>query len=110
LPSFPVTNSYVEEDGTTILEIAATGLGKEDVSIDIDGNILKISGGKEKVEDSKKKVICKKLSDKKFSISYRCSSRQDLSQIKASIDKGLLVLTIPLKEEEKPIKRKVDIN
>lgn len=112
-PSYPPLNHYVLEDNTSILEIAAQGFSKNDISIDIDGDVLTITANKNE-EDKKDKntqryYICKKLGKRAFTLSFVLSDKFDLNNIDVSLDLGILKIILPIKEEKKKEKKTLEI-
>jgi len=85
-------------------EVACTGLKKEDVTVDIEEDILKISYNKP--EDSLKELhpgtIVNGLSKKSFNLGYKISSKYDLSKANGKLENGLLEIFIPITEKSKP--------
>lgn len=108
-PSYPVTNNYIDEKGTSIIEIAIPGMDKEDIEIKVEGDKLSIQGKKKEEKSEKGIYVHRKLAKRDFTISFKCSSKQDLDKIDALIENGLLVISIPLKEESKPKIRQITI-
>ncbi len=88
-------------NGITI-EVAAIGLDIEDITIELDGNRLKIAHSKEK--DNEPDYIYKKITNKSFELLWTLSNSLDFTSIDASLDKGLLSISIALKEESLPKK------
>lgn len=107
-PSYPVSNNYITEDGTSVIEVAIPGMSKKDIEIKVEGDTLYISG-ENKNEEKKGIYLHRKLARRKFDISFKCSSKQNLDKIEASIEDGLLVIQIPLREESKPKARQISI-
>lgn len=85
-------------------DIAAVGLDKKDIKIEVkDGNILTISHGKqEEKEGLDSSYICKGITRKAFSFAYKIGSKYELDKLEASLDKGLLKITIPTIPEKEP--------
>jgi HSP20 family protein len=108
-PSYPVSNNYVTDDGTSVIEVAIPGMSKKDIAIKVEGDILFIIGENKNEEEKKGIYLHRKLAKRKFDISFKCSSKQNLDMIEASIEDGLLVIQIPLKEESKPKVRQISI-
>jgi HSP20 family protein len=89
-------------------EVACTGLTKNDVKVDIEEDILKITYNKpEEAEEVKNKVIVKGLSKRSFNLGYKISSKFDLSKTEAKLENGLLEIFIPVAETSKPKSIKV---
>jgi len=86
---------YETTDGIRF-EIAAVGLDKEDISIIVDGDQLRITY--EKPNKAEEAPIYRGIKRSSFNITWKISTKFDLSKLEASLDKGLLVLTIPVAE------------
>ena len=83
-------------------EVACTGLSKEDVELNIEGDILKISYNKENEESTERRYICKGIAKRSFNLGYKIASKFDLSKAEAIMENGLLAIRIPFAEESKP--------
>ncbi len=83
-------------------EVACTGLSKEDVSLDIEGDILKISYNKEAKEYKDRNYIHRGVAKRSFNLGYKIASKFDLSKTEAIMIDGLLGIKIPFAEEAKP--------
>lgn len=83
-------------------EVACTGLSKEDIELNIEGDILKISYNKENEESTERSYICKGIAKRSFNLGYKIASKFDLSKAEAIMENGLLAIRIPFAEESKP--------
>jgi HSP20 family protein len=84
-------------------EIACTGLSKEDVNINIEGDILRITYEKDgENEIDITNYIHKGIARRSFNLGYKISSRFDLQNGDAQMDNGLLLISIPFAEQAKP--------
>lgn len=111
--SFFGNNSYPKVDVIDLedsIEIDAEipGLSKEEVSVDLEENILSITGSK-RTDDSteKKQYIRKELKRSSFKRSFKLSSSFELSKINAKFNNGLLNIKIPKKTPDKNKKIKI---
>lgn len=86
---------YETETGIQF-EIAAVGLDKKDIEILVEGDQLRIKYDKDQSED--KAPIYKGIKRSSFDISWKISTKFDLNKLTASLEKGLLVLNIPVAE------------
>ena len=86
---------FETEDGIRF-EIAAVGLDKEDISIIVDGDQLRITY--EKPNTPTERPIYRGIKRSSFSITWKVSTKFDLGKLEASLDKGLLILSIPVAE------------
>jgi HSP20 family molecular chaperone IbpA len=97
---------FETQDGI-LFEIAAVGLDQEDIEILIEADQLRIKY--EKVKPfNQDAAIYRGIKRSGFDLSWKISTKFDLSQLTANLDKGLLSLSIPV-AEGKAI-RKVEIN
>jgi len=92
---------YEDPDGLH-LEVACTGLAKEDVSINIEGDILRVSydkearyasGEKEQYED--RVYHYSGIAKRSFNFGYKVNNRFNLSEVNAEMENGLLNITVP---------------
>ena len=97
--SHPV-DIYETQDGLHF-EIACTGLSKEDVNINIEGDILRIKYEKND-DDEVINFIHKGIARRSFNLGYKVSSRFDLQNADAQMNNGLLKISIPFAEQAKP--------
>ena len=86
---------YETTDGIRF-EVAAVGLDKEDISIIVDGDQLRITY--EKPNTPEEAPIYKGIKRSSFNITWKISTKFDLSKLEASLDKGLLSISIPVAE------------
>jgi HSP20 family protein len=91
-----------ETDKGLHFEVACTGLSKEDVNLDIEGDILKISYNKEAKEYEDRTYIHTGVAKRSFNLGYKIASKFDLSKAEAMMENGLLGIKIPYAEEAKP--------
>lgn len=92
-------------------EIACTGLSKEDVNIDIEGDVLKVSYARPKGDDSPdsedRTYLVKNVARRSFNLGYKISTRFDLTKAEANMQGGLLHISIPFAESSKPRSLKI---
>ena len=84
-------------------DVACTGLTKEDVKVNIEEDILKISYKKPEDDDSiHPGTIHRGLARRSFDLGYKISAKYDLSKAEAKLENGLLEIAIPIAEKAKP--------
>ena len=92
-------------------EIACTGLSKEDVNIDIEGDVLKVLHTRPKGDDSPdsedRTYLVKNVARRSFNLGYKISTRFDLTKADANMQGGLLHILIPFAENSKPRSLKI---
>ena len=95
-----------ETDKGLHFEVACTGLSKEDIELNIEGDILKISYSKDaKAADAEAKgrnYIHRGVAKRSFNLGYKIASKFDLSKAEAMMEDGLLGIKIPYADEAKP--------
>ena len=87
---------FETQDGIRF-EVAAVGLDQEDIEILVEADQLRIKYDKPKPFDQET-AIYRGIKRSGFDLSWKISTKFDLSQLQASLDKGLLILTIPVAE------------
>lgn len=92
--SHPV-DIFETEDGI-LFEVAAVGLDKQDISIIVDRDQLRITY--EKPNKPEESPIYRGIKRSSFNLTWKISTKFDLSKLDASLDKGLLILTVPTAE------------
>jgi HSP20 family molecular chaperone IbpA len=103
---FPHPVDIYENKNGLHFEIACTGLGKSDVNIDIEGDVLKVNYNKPKEADCCEVNDCnyihKGVARRSFNLGYKIASKFDLPQAEASMKDGLLKISVPFAESAKP--------
>jgi HSP20 family protein len=106
--TLPAVNIKENENEFTV-EVAAPGMDKKDFKINLDNDILTISSEKtSKNEDINDKYTRKEYSYQSFERSFNLPKDVIASEkITASYKNGELLISIPKKEEAKPIPPKL---
>ena len=77
------------------LDIACTGIPKDDIEILIEGNIIKINYNRPIPENGEIEYIHKGIAKRSFNLGWKIDSRFDLQKADAEFINGLLHVTIP---------------
>ena len=88
-------------------ELAVVGLDQEDLDIQVEGDTLRISHDR-KTTEVERTYIQRGIARRSFDLAYKVAMKFDLSQLTATMDKGLLIIDIPISEERAP--KKITIN
>jgi HSP20 family protein len=97
------------------IEIVAEvpGLSKEQITIDVDGDVITLKGEKSNKASNEKEggvYLRREVKRSSFLRSFTADSKIfDLDNVKASFEDGVLELAIPKREPEKPKKRTISI-
>jgi len=78
------------------LEVACTGLAKEDVDINIEGDILRVSYTKDDTgKYQNREYHYSGIAKRSFNFGYKVNNKFNLSKVDAKMENGLLNITIP---------------
>jgi len=83
---------YQTDKGLEI-DIACTGISKEEIEIQIQDNILKVNYDKSKNENLD--YIHKGIAKRSFNLGWKIDSKFDLGKANAKFENGLLAISIP---------------
>jgi len=90
-----------ERDNGLGIDIACTGISKEDIEILIEGNIIRVNYDKPKEEDLGE-FIHRGIAKRSFNLGWKIDSRFDLSKATAAFKNGLLQVIIPFAKGSEP--------
>ena len=90
-----------ERDNGLGLDIACTGISKEDIEILIEGNIIRVNYDKPKEEDLGE-FIHRGIAKRSFNLGWKIDSKFNLSKAAAEFKNGLLAITIPFAKGSEP--------
>ena len=101
-----------ETDKTYEMELMAPGLKKEDIHLDIAGDMLTVSFDhkeENKQEDKNKGWIRQEYKRQSFSRSFGLDDTVDAAKATAKYEDGVLKLSIPKKENAQKVSRTINI-
>jgi len=104
---YPACCDIYEDKGNVVLKMEMPGVTKENLDIKIDNNILIIHGRKKGQEAEKTHYLLHEIKDGDYYQEYSIDDTIDKNKIDASLDKGVVTLTLLIKESEKP--RKINV-
>jgi len=107
--AYPKVNVYEYDDKIGIVA-EIPGLDKKNVSVEVEDQVLTISGDKHGFDDSGGKCITRELKQSSFKRSFNLGEHLDGDDVSASFKDGMLSISIPKIEPEKPKKKFVKIN
>ena len=89
-----------ERDKEYRIDVAAPGLSKKDIKIDLDNDILTISADRKQEKNEKsQRYMRREFGYNTFKRSFELPDTIDQDHIKASHDSGVLTIQLPKKEE-----------
>ena len=108
--AYPKVNVYEYDDKIGIVA-EIPGLNKKQLNVDVEDGVLTISGDKHSTfEEDGAKVIRRELKQSSFKRSFELGDQLDGDNIDASFKDGVLIVTIPKIEPEKPKRTFVKIS
>ncbi len=108
--AYPKVNVYEYEDKVGIVA-EIPGLNKKQLDVEVEDGVLTISGDKHSTfEDEGAKVLRRELKQSSFKRSFELGEQLDGDSIAASFKDGVLSVSIPKIEPEKPKKTFVKIS
>jgi len=89
-----------EKDNRFEVELAAPGMQKDDFKVEVANNILTVSAErKDEKNEENENYTRKEFSYSSFTRSFELPATVNADAIKAAYENGILVLTLPKKEE-----------
>ena len=107
--AYPKVNIYEYDDKIGIVA-QIPGLDKSNVSVDVEEDVLIISGDKHGFDSDGGKCITRELKQSAFTRSFNLGEYLDGSNVSAKFKDGMLSISIPKKEPEQPKKHSVKIS
>ena len=108
--AYPKVNVYEYDDKIGLIA-EIPGLKKKQLDIEVEDGVLTISGDKHNVwDDAKAKNLRRELKQSSFKRSFELGELLDGDNISASFTDGILSISIPKLEPEKPKKKSVKIS
>jgi len=102
--NYPV-DIYETETGLRF-ELAVVGIGSDDLDIQVEGDILRIThnkiAGHQDINYIQRGIV-----KRSFDLAWKIASKFDLNQLEANMDRGLLIIDIPTSVDNAP--RKIQI-
>lgn len=95
-----------ETDESVVVEAQVPGVPEDKVDVSIEGNVLNVRANFEETEEQKekKKTVYKKTRQTSFNYSTSLPRMVDASRAAAEVENGVVKITVPKMEEEKPKK------
>ena len=106
--SYPV-DIYETETGLRF-ELAVVGLTESDLDIQVEGDTLRVKHEKSDVSEFSTRYLQKGITRRSFDLAWKVASKFDLSNLEATLDKGLLILDVPYAAEKAPKKVEIKVN
>ena len=107
--AYPKVNVYEYDDKIGIVA-EIPGLDKKNVTVEVEEDVLIISGDKHGFDTDGGKCITRELKQSAFTRSFNLGEYLDGKNVSAKFKDGMLSISIPKKEPEQPKKHSVKIS
>ena len=107
--AYPKVNVYEYDDKIGIVA-EIPGLDKKNVTVEVEDSVLTIAGDKHGFDSDGGKCITRELKQSAFTRSFNLGEYLDGKNVSAKFKDGLLSISVPKKEPEKPKKNFVKIS
>ena len=107
--AYPKVNVYEYDEKISIVA-EIPGLDKKNVSVEVEDQVLTISGDKHGFDSDGGKCITRELKQSAFTRSFNLGEYLDGTNVSAKFKDGMLSISIPKKEPEQPKKHSVKIS
>ena len=107
--AYPKVNVYEYDDKIGIVA-EIPGLDKKNVTVEVEEDVLIISGDKHGFDSDGGKCITRELKQSAFTRSFNLGEYLDGGNVSATFKDGMLSISIPKKEPEQPKKHSVKIS
>ena len=107
--AYPKVNIYEHDDKISIVA-EIPGLDKKNVSVEVEEDVLIISGDKHGFDTNGAKCITRELKQSAFKRSFNLGEYLDGTKVSAKFKDGMLSISIPKKEPEQPKKTSIKIS
>ena len=106
--AYPKVNVYEYDDKVSIVA-EIPGLDKKNVTVEVEEDVLIISGDKHGFDSDGGKCITRELKQSAFKRSFNLGEYLDGESVSAKFKDGMLSISIPKKEPEQPKKHSIKI-
>jgi HSP20 family molecular chaperone IbpA len=107
--AYPKVNVYEYDDKISIVA-EIPGLDKKNVSVEVEEDVLIISGDKHGFDSDGGKCITRELKQSAFKRSFNLGEYLDGENVSAKFKDGMLSISIPKREPEQPKKHSIKIS
>ena len=107
--AYPKVNVYEYDDKISIVA-EIPGLDKKNVSVEVEEDVLIISGDKHGFDSDGGKCITRELKQSAFKRSFNLGEYLDGTKVSAIFKDGMLSISIPKREPEQPKKTSIKIS
>ena len=101
-------SNILEKDDKYEIEIAAPGFRKKDIHLDVEENVLKIRAEKE--DDTSREYTLREFGTGNLERDFYLPDDINQQDISATLNNGILTISLPKKEEAKAVRKQIEIS
>tara|TARA_R110002073_G_scaffold303870_1_gene472366 strand:+ start:312 stop:731 length:420 start_codon:yes stop_codon:yes gene_type:complete len=97
---YPI-NIFEDDLGLTF-ELACTGIPKEAIEVQLEGDMITFSYDKDKTPEPERNYIHRGIAKRSFNLAYKLGTKFTPNKASANFNDGLLIVTVPFAKESAP--------
>jgi len=97
---YPI-NIFEDDLGLTF-ELACTGIPKEAIEVQLEGDMITFSYNKDKTPEPERNYIHRGITKRSFNLAYKLGTKFTPNKASANFNDGLLIVTVPFAKEAAP--------
>ena len=97
---YPI-NIFEDDLGLTF-ELACTGIPKEAIEVQLEGDMITFSYDKDKTPEPERNYIHRGIAKRSFNLAYKLGTKFTPNKAIANFNDGLLIVTVPFAKEAAP--------
>ena len=97
---YPI-NIFEDDLGLTF-ELACTGIPKEAIEVQLEGDMITFSYNKDKTPEPERNYIHRGITKRSFNLAYKLGTKFTPNKASANFNDGLLIVTVPFAKESAP--------
>ena len=98
-----------DDSGKVYINLEMPGVSKENLSVKVEGDRLIIHGARKSSEGNDGKYIVREIREGDYHHEFTLDDTIDRNKIEASLKNGIALITLGVKESEKPRKISIDV-
>lgn len=107
--NFPAVN-IIEKEEAYVMEVAAPGMNREDFTLSLENDKLKIHGKAKEIDTPKESYKKREYTYREFDRSFFLPDHADVEGITAKYKKGILRVIIPLKKKNENVNQNIEVS
>lgn len=101
--------NVAELDGAYVLQLALPGWEKDEVTLEVDGELLHVRGERANDEAEAPTFRRQEFGLRKFDKSFHLPETVDVASIGAAMERGVLNVTLPKVAEAQPVRKAIAV-